>query len=74
MNRELNDRAYFYGILLLIGAIVLLIGAFLGQTLAEGVPACVEDEIVVGHGNFERDSESSLGHWEDYQCGHPDNL
>jgi len=33
------------------------------------VPACMEDEVIIGYGDFHSD-----GLWDHYRCEHPDNL
>lgn len=49
---------------LLIGAIAFF-GFFLGQQFVEEIPPCMEDEVIVGVGNFKD------GYWDGgYMCIH----
>lgn len=56
------------GLIALI-ALALSVNAMLVLDTAPTVPACAEDEVIVGVGDFH-----PSGLWDAYRCEHPDNL
>ena len=58
--------------LLILGSSIIYEEAkrdYLDNTTTEEVPACNEDEVITGSGDFGPD-----GYWEEYRCENPDTL
>lgn len=62
-------RPWFFMLGLALGSLGMSLAlATTLEPVTPGVPACQEDEVIVGVGNFDGDF------WDEYRCAHPDRF
>ena len=63
MSKVHRDDRLLLGALVVLGLVLVVSTATLGIAWSRMVPACAEDVVLVGVGDFDR------GRWSRYECG-----